>query len=210
MRGIYVDDDGLIIVKFNEATDIAYLSQMQGEVLHESRTILEEFLDHVFKTPAEVFMYLSKYGFKRDMLTQKIGALSGGEKNILQIALIATGDANMLLLDEPTSHLDIYSQLALETCLKNYNGAILMVSHDFYTIANCMDYVLIIEDKGIRRMSIRKFRKMIYANHFDKDYLEIEQRKKTVEMKIATALKNNDFTLAKRLSDDLGKLIGLR
>ncbi|WP_330377538.1 hypothetical protein [Cellulosilyticum ruminicola] len=82
-----------------------------------------------------------------------------------------------------------------------------MVSHDFYTIANCMDYVLIVDEHSIRRMSIRKFRKMIYARHFNKDYLELEQKKKALEIKVATALKNNDFTLAKGLCEDLEKLI---
>ena len=115
----------------------------------------------------------------------------------------------MLLLDEPTSHLDTYAQVALEEAIKAYNGAILMISHDFYSIANCMDYVLLIEDKTIRRMSIRKFRKMIYARHFDKDYLEIEQKKKEVELKIARALKDNNFTLAKTLFEELEPLIKL-
>ena len=67
-----------------------------------------------------------------------------------------------------------------------------MISHDFYSIVNCMDYVLIIEDKTIRRMRMRNFRKMIYDNHFDKDYLELEQKKKLIETKIELALKDND------------------
>ena len=73
-------------------------------------------------------------------------------------------DADFLLLDEPTSHLDTYSQLALEQAIEKYEGAVLMVSHDFYTVANCMDYVLFVEEKKLRKMSIRKFRKMIYAD----------------------------------------------
>ena len=69
--------------------------------------------------------------------------------------------------------------MALEQALARYQGTILMVSHDFYTVANCMDYVLWVEDHKLRKVSIRKFRKMIYADHFDKDYLEYEQKKKT-------------------------------
>jgi len=84
-----------------------------------------------------------------------------------------------------------------------------MISHDYYTIANCMDYVLIIEDKTIRKMSMRKFRKMIYASHFDRDYLDLEEKKKEVEREILHALKSNDFLLAKTLSDELGELIKL-
>jgi ATP-binding cassette, subfamily F, member 3 len=114
-----------------------------------------------------------------------------------------------LLLDEPTSHLDTYSQIALEKAIENYKGAILMISHDFYSIVNCMDFVLIIEDKTIRKMSMRKFRKMIYANHFGVEYLEIEQKKKLVETKIELALKDTDFELAKVLSEELEELIKL-
>jgi ATP-binding cassette subfamily F protein 3 len=72
-----------------------------------------------------------------------------------------------------------------------------------------VDYVLIIEDKTIRKMSMRKFRKTIYAKHFDRDYLEIEQKKKTVETKIELALKDMDFERAKVLSEDLEKIIEL-
>jgi ATP-binding cassette subfamily F protein 3 len=54
---------------------------------------------------------------------------------------------------------------------------------------------------------MRKFRKMIYANHFDRDYLELEQKKKDVETKIAMALKDSDFVLANTLSEELEELI---
>jgi len=196
-------------IEINEDITMAYLSQLQGEMLNESNTILEEFFDAGLRTTEGIISYLAKYGFEEEILNQKIGSLSGGEKNILQLAKVSTSKANMLLLDEPTSHLDTYSQLALEKAIENYNGAILMISHDFYSVVNCMDYVLIIEDKTIRKMSMRKFRKMIYASHFDKDYLEIEQKKKLVETKIELALKANDFELAKVLCEELKSLIKL-
>ncbi len=196
-------------IEINEGTRVAYLSQLQGEMLNESNTILEEFFDAGFKTYQEIQSYLFNYGFEGEIVNQKIDVLSGGEKNILQLAKIAAHKADLLLLDEPTSHLDTYSQIALETAIKTYKGAVLMISHEFYSIVNCMDYVLIIEDKTIRKMSIRKFRKMIYANHFDSDYLEIEQKKKAVETKIELALKDSDFALAKDLSEELEELIKL-
>ncbi len=157
-------------IEINENVEMAYLSQLQGEMLNESNTISEEFFDAGFKTYEEIRSYISNYGFDKEDIDQKIGTLSGGEKNMLQLAKVSASKANMLLLDEPTSHLDTYSQIALEKAIENYKGAILMISHDFYSIVNCMDYVLIIEDKTIRKMSMRKFRKMIYASHFDRDY----------------------------------------
>ncbi len=196
-------------IKINENIKLAYLSQMQSEVVNESNTILQEFYDIGFETYGEIRRYVSRYGFDSDILTQKIESLSGGEKNILQLAKVSASKANMLLMDEPTSHLDIYSQMALEKAIANYKGAILMISHDYHFIVNCADYVLLIEDKTIRKMSMRKFRKMIYANHFDKDYLQIEEKKKSVEMEIASALKDTDFERAKTLSTKLEDLIKL-
>ncbi|CEQ02940.1 ABC transporter [[Clostridium] sordellii] len=194
-------------IKINENIKLAYLSQMQSEVVNESNTILEEFYDVGFETYGEIRKYVSRYGFDSDILTQKIESLSGGEKNILQLAKVSASKANMLLMDEPTSHLDIYSQMALEKAIADYKGAILMISHDYHFIVNCADYVLLIEDKTVRKMSMRKFRKMIYANHFDKDYLQIEEKKKAVEMEIASALKDTDFERAKTLSTKLEELI---
>ena len=97
--------------------------------------------------------------------------------------------------------------MALEKAIADYSGTVLMVSHDFYTIVNCVDYVLYVEDKTIRRMSNRAFRKMIYANHFDKDYLELEQKNKEFEVRIEAALKNYDYETAGKLSVDLEEII---
>jgi ATPase components of ABC transporters with duplicated ATPase domains len=196
-------------IEVNADAKVAYLSQFQGEVLNDSNTILEEFMDAGFSTYDEVRSYLSNYGFEGEIVNQKIKSLSGGEKNILQLAKVAASRANVLLLDEPTSHLDTYTQIALEKAIEDYKGAILMISHDFYSVVNGMDYVLIIEDKTIRKMSMRKFRQMIYVSHFDKDYLEMEQKKKAVEMKIELALRDTDFELAKGLVDELDELIKL-
>jgi ATP-binding cassette subfamily F protein 3 len=207
LRDIYHNNHPSIELKEN--SNVAYLSQLHSEVLNEANTILNEFLDAGFKTNHEVKSHLINYGFEEEDLNQTINSLSGGEKNILQLAKIAALSATLLLLDEPTSHLDTYAQIALEKAINEYKGAILMISHDFYTIVNCMDYVLILENKTIRKMSIRKFRKMVYANHFDKNYLEIEQKKIAIETKIAMALKDTDIALAKDLSEEPEAIIKL-
>ncbi|WP_138754526.1 ABC-F family ATP-binding cassette domain-containing protein [Paenibacillus sinopodophylli] len=207
LRDIFTNNHDSIAI--NADVKVAYLSQNQGEVLEESNTILEEFIDAGFKTYDEVRSYISNYGFEGEIVNQKIKSLSGGETNMLQLAKVAASKANVLLLDEPTSHLDIYSQIALEKAIEDYQGAVLMISHDFYSVVNGMDYVLIIDDKKIRKMSIKKFRQMIYASHFDKDYLETELNKRSVEMKIELALKDTDFELAKVLVEELEELIKL-
>lgn len=205
LREIYRNNHDAIEV--NPDANVTYLSQLQGEMLKDSNTILEEFIDAGFATYDEIRSHLSSYGFEGEILEQRIESLSGGEKNMLQLAKVSASKANVLLLDEPTSHLDTYTQIALENAIQNYKGAILMISHDFYSVVNGMDYVLIIDGKTIRKMTIKKFKKMIYARHFDKDYLELEQNKKAVETKIELALKAANFELAQGLMDELEELI---
>ncbi|MGG4483012.1 ABC-F family ATP-binding cassette domain-containing protein [Paenibacillus illinoisensis] len=207
LREIYKNNQDSI--EINNDVNVAYLSQLQGEMLKDSNTILDDFIDAGFKTYDEIRTHLTDYGFEGEILDQKIESLSGGEKNMLQLAKVSGSQAGVLLLDEPTSHLDTYSQIALEKAIEDYKGAILMISHDFYSVVNGMDYVLIIDDKTISQMSMQEFRQMIYASHFDKDYLETEQQKKSVEMKIELALKETNFELAKVLVDELEEVIKL-
>ena len=67
-----------------------------------------------------------------------------------------------------------------------------------------------IEDKTVRKVSMKKFKRMIYANYFDRDYLEIEQKKKLVETKVERALMDTNFELARTLCEELEGLIKLR
>lgn len=197
-------------VELNENIKISNLSQLQNETLTDSNTIYEEFYECGFKNSEQILSHISKYGFEdEELLNQKISSLSGGEQNMLKIAKISAENSNMLLLDEPTSHLDTYSQIALEKAIKKYNGTVLMVSHDFYSIVNCMDYVLIVEDKKIRRMNMKTFKRMVYSKFFDKDYLEIEHNKKLLEIQIESALKDNDFILASELCEKLESMVKL-
>ena len=195
-------------IKTGEDVEVGFLSQLHGEMLDESKTVYEEFEALGFEKKADIFHYLKQYCFEEETLTQRIGQLSGGEQNLLQLAKIAVSKANLLLLDEPTSHLDTYSQIALENAVAEYKGAVLMVSHDFYNIVNCADYVLFVEEKSMRPMRIRSFRKKIYENHFSKDYLELEQKKKELETRVAAALKVKDFKTAKKLCEQLEEIIG--
>ena len=82
-----------------------------------------------------------------------------------------------------------------------------MVSHDYYTVANCVDYVLLVENNTLRRMSSRRFRQMVYANYFDKDYLLLEQKKKELETRIQQQLRANEFEKAKDLMGPLEECI---
>lgn len=194
-------------ITIRPGTEVGFLSQNHSETLKESHTVFEEFEELGFETKMEVKDYLSQYCFSEEFLDSRIGILSGGEKNLLQLAKIGAGKADLLLLDEPTSHLDIYSQAALEKALANYKGTVLMVSHDFYSIANTMDYVLYVEEKTLRKMRVRSFRKMIYKNYFSQEYLELEQKKKELEMSIEDCLRGHEFQKAKVISEQLEVIV---
>ena len=194
-------------IHFSEAASPAFFSQLHAEILSEQNTIYEEFFSLGFETREQVEVHLQKYCFDPDSLGRRVGHLSGGEKNLLQLAKLAAGHANLLLLDEPSSHLDTFAQMALEDAIAAYQGAVLMVSHDFYTIVNCADTILFVENSSIRPMSARAFRKMIYKKHFNKDYLELELQKKDLEARIARSLETGDCVEAQRLCDKLAAIV---
>ena len=194
-------------IQFHPDASPAFFSQLHAEILKEQNTIYQEFADMGFDTQEQTEAYLQKYCFDPDSLGRKVGHLSGGEKNLLQLAKLASGHANLLLLDEPSSHLDTFAQIALENAIAAYQGAVLMVSHDFYTIVNCADTILFVENGGIRPMSARAFRKMIYKKHFSKDYLELELQKKDLETRIARSLESGDCAEAQLLCDKLAAIV---
>ena len=82
-----------------------------------------------------------------------------------------------------------------------------MVSHDFYTIVNCADTILFVENGGIRPMSARAFRKMIYKKHFSKDFLELELQKKDLETRIQRSLEAGDCAEAQQLCTKLAAIV---
>lgn len=191
----------------SEDAKIDMFSQNTSLLYEDAKTLVDILEEKGFETKNDAVDYLKKYGFEGETLDQKVSELSGGEKDLFQLAVISLGKANFLLLDEPTGHLDVYAQIALEQAISAYKGAVLMVSHDFYTVSNCVDYVLLVEGNTVRQMSVRKFRQMIYAKHFDKDYLLLEQQKKESETKIQQLLQKNEFNKAKVLMESLGQII---
>lgn len=193
-------------IHIDEDTKFASLSQLQGESMDEDKTVYQVMQDHGFGDRTSIKAHLAKYCLEPDFIDQKVGQLSGGEQNILQIAIIANSDAEFLILDEPTSHLDLYAQIALENALGEYKGTVLMVSHDFYLVANCADYVLLVDDNTVRRIRSRKFRKMVYDKYFDSQYLELDRKKQEIESNITEAFKKNDLVKVDKLCQELEEL----
>lgn len=132
--------------------------------------------------------------------------LSGGERNLKHLEALEHTGAELLLLDEPSAHLDLYAQSALEKAVKEYRGTVFMVTHDFYLAANCADYVLLIEDNTVRRIRSRNFRKMVYDKYFDSSYLEADRKCQQVEAGITEAFRRDDLAAADRLCSQLEDL----
>lgn len=193
-------------IHIDENTKYACLSQLQEEGLDEEKTVFETLQDGGFATREDVRHCLAQYCLQEECMDQKVSKLSGGEKNMLQIALLAASDAQLLILDEPTSHLDLYAQTALEKAIADYEGTVLMVTHDFYLAAGCADYILLVEDHTVRRMRTRKFRKMVYDKYFDSAYLETDRKKQELEAAIMTAFKKNDLAAVDKLCGQLEEL----
>ena len=193
-------------IKIDENINYACLSQLTDENIDETKTVFEVMENLGFETKESISRYLEKFCLEGDALKQKVGQLSGGEKNLLKIAMIANINAELLILDEPTSHLDIYVQMAVEKAISEYKGAVLMISHDFYLIANCADHVLLVEDKTLKRMRTRTFRKMVYDKYFNKEYLEVDKKKQELEAKITLAFKMNELMKVEKLCNQLEEI----
>ena len=136
-------------IRFGAAVKIGYFSQIQDS-LDLKHTVLDELQnvkDNMLIQDAR--NHLGRFLFSGDDVFKHVGDLSGGERSRLALAKLALSGANLLLLDEPTNHLDIPSQEILEDVLRDFNGTILLVSHDRYLIDALATHVWVIEGKTV-------------------------------------------------------------
>ena len=193
-------------IRIDPDTPYACLSQLEGEAAPETQTVFDVLLDAGFRNREEMRSCLTAYTLPADALEQKVCQLSGGEQNLLQLAVLSRSGAKLLILDEPTSHLDLQAQAALEKAIDRYRGTVFMVTHDFYLAADCADYILLIENNTVRRIRGRSFRKMVYDKYFDSAYLEIDRKKQELETVITAALQRDDLEAADRFCAELEKI----
>lgn len=132
---------------YGDRVSIGYFSQ-NFENLDNNNTVYEE-MDKAYPsmTPNEIRTLLGSFEFTGEDVFKKINDLSGGEKVKLSLCKILNNKPNLLILDEPTNHLDIISKDTIEKILTNYNGTIIMVSHDRYLINNVCNKLLVFENK---------------------------------------------------------------
>ena len=121
-------------IEITDKTDIAYYAQ-EHEILDNSKTILENFANFGL-TDYEIRRMLGSFLFSGDDIFKKVEVLSPGERSRVALAKISLTGANTLLLDEPTNHLDPMTQLIISDTFKNYEGTMLVVSHNLDFVDN--------------------------------------------------------------------------
>ena len=189
---------------------VGYFTQYQVEELDGDDTPLEH-MTHQMKgaSPGAVRAQLGRFGFSGAKATTKVGKLSGGERARLALALI-TGDApHMLILDEPTNHLDVDAREALVQALNEYEGTVVLVSHDRHMLELTADRLVLVDGGTATEFSgtIEDYTDFILSKGPAKEKVSKADRKD--DKKAAAAAREAQAKLKRDVSDaeaDLAKL----
>jgi ATP-binding cassette subfamily F protein 3 len=130
---------------------VGYFAQHQLDELHPEETPYDHLAAHM-KGWAEpkIRARLGAFGFGADKADNKVETLSGGEKARLLFALMSFAQPHVMILDEPTNHLDIDSREALAQAINEYEGAVILISHDRHLLEACVDRLLIVGDGTVK------------------------------------------------------------
>lgn len=178
-------------IKTANGVKLGYFSQ-GTDILEEELSILENVMKASSYPEYFARTILARLLFRRDEVYKKVSQLSGGERVRTCFAKIFCSDANVIILDEPTNYLDIYSMEAVENALKQYEGTLLFVSHDRKLISNIADRVIIIEDCKL--------------NTFEGSYQEYLEFKKRAGTDDAHDSQKQMLILERRLSEIISRL----
>ncbi len=149
MAGRLEPDGGLFELGHN--VELQYFAQHQLEALDPNRTVMQEMEELVSPGLAQKLRnILGSFLFHGEDVDKKVGILSGGEKARLALARMLLRPVNLLLLDEPTNHLDLQSREVLEQALNQYEGTLVLISHDRYFINRVADKVAEVGGGGVQ------------------------------------------------------------
>jgi ATP-binding cassette subfamily F protein 3 len=137
--------------KASRGLEIGYFAQHQLDMLDSDSTPLQ----HLARIAPdmreqELRNYLGGFGFSGDMVNSSIAPMSGGEKARLALSLVVWQKPNLLLLDEPSNHLDVDTREALATALAEFPGSVLLVSHDRHLLRTTVDNFWIVADGQVQ------------------------------------------------------------
>ncbi|WKW46302.1 ABC-F family ATP-binding cassette domain-containing protein [Myroides sp. JBRI-B21084] len=138
-------------IKIGHNVQLGYFAQNQADYLDGEKTLLDTMIDAATDANrSKVRDMLGSFLFRGDDVEKKVKVLSGGERNRLALAMLLLKPINVLLMDEPTNHLDIKSKNVLKAALKNYEGTLLLVSHDRDFLQGMTDKVYEFKDQKIK------------------------------------------------------------
>ncbi len=135
-------------IKIGPSVSVGYYAQ-EHETLDFNQTVVDSVRYAGEMSESRATAFLLRYLFTYKQVSQKIGELSGGERSRLQLALVVLSGANFLLLDEPTNNLDIASAEVLEQALEDFEGTVLVISHDRYFLDRTVERLLVIENGSL-------------------------------------------------------------
>lgn len=135
-------------IKIGPSVKVGYYAQ-EHETLDFNQTLIDAVRLAGNMSESNAVSFLIRYLFTYQQATQRIGSLSGGERSRLQLALLVLSGANFLLLDEPTNNLDIASAEVLENALNDFNGTVLVISHDRYFLDRTVNRIFALESGTI-------------------------------------------------------------
>jgi ATP-binding cassette subfamily F protein 3 len=133
------------VIKIGPNIKIGYYAQ-EHETLDFESTLTETICRSGNMGESHAVAFLLRYLFTYQQTSEKIRTLSGGERSRLQLALLVLSGANFLLLDEPTNNLDIPSAEILENALEDFNGSVLVISHDRYFLDRTVDRIVLLKE----------------------------------------------------------------
>lgn len=152
--------------------NIGYFAQNQEEVLNPNKTVLEEAEDAATEeTRPRVRDLLGSFLFQGDAVTKKTRVLSGGERNRLALCKLLLRPFNTLIMDEPTNHLDIQSKEIIKLALQNYDGTLIVISHDREFLQGLCDKIFEFRDGKMKE----------FLGNID-EYLEFRQKESIREI----------------------------
>lgn len=138
-------------IKLGHNVKVGYFAQNQAEYLDGQKTVLDTMIDEANETNrSKVRDILGAFLFRGESVEKYVSVLSGGERNRLALAKLLLKPLNVLVMDEPTNHLDIQSKNVLKSALKNFEGTLLLVSHDREFLQGLNDVVYEFKDQKIK------------------------------------------------------------